>query len=59
MELLREFGIRLATDAVTGKIDVRDVASKLDETADEPEASATDDEPGDNCIVSRGALEGR
>ena len=48
--LLREYRIRLIADVVTGKLDVRAVAAKLPEEADEPEpldgaaASAEGDE---------------
>ena len=51
-ELLREYRIRLIADVVTGKLDVRDAASRLpDEAAPaieaEPDADADDPEPND------------
>lgn len=48
IELLKEYHNRLISDIVTGKLDVRQVASSLPEIADEPEVPAIDSEPIDD-----------
>ncbi len=47
IELLREYRTRLVADVVTGKLDVREAAARLPESAppDDPAAAADDDEP--------------
>jgi type I restriction enzyme S subunit len=41
--LLREYRIRLITDVITGKLDVRETAVKLSDEIDEPEAIDEED----------------
>lgn len=53
--LLREYHTRLIADAVTGKLDVRQVAASLPDEADEPEAlddalAETDEDAADGDL---------
>lgn len=41
--LVREYGTRLITDVVTGKLDVREAAANLPDEIDEPELSLADE----------------
>lgn len=51
IKLLHEYLTRLVTDVVTGKIDVREAALNLPETADELEAPTTDVEAEDDNLA--------
>ena len=47
IELLREYRTRLVSDVVTGKLDVREAATRLPEEDLLPDLAAADDEPDD------------
>ena len=47
ISLLREYRTRLIADVVTGKLDVREVAARLPDAADEPEPLGETDDPSD------------
>jgi type I restriction enzyme S subunit len=47
IELLREYRTRLVADVVTGKLDVREAASRLPDEERLPDLPAADDEPDD------------
>jgi len=48
--LLREYRIRLVADVVTGKLDVREAATRLPDEELLPDLAAADDEPDDLAI---------
>jgi type I restriction enzyme, S subunit len=58
ISLLREYWTRLVADVVTGKLDVREVAARLPDEVEEPEArdeadtGADVDEPSDEPVVA-------
>lgn len=60
--LLKEFRTRLISDAVTGKIDVREAAARLpadDLEGDDPlDDTDTDGEEDDDCLIESGAEDG-
>ena len=47
IDLLREYRTRLVADVVTGKLDVREAASRLPDEERLPDLAAADDEPDD------------
>jgi type I restriction enzyme S subunit len=48
IDLLREFRTRLIADIVTGKVDVREAATGLSESLEEPEAFDEDESHSDS-----------
>ena len=51
--LLREYRTRLVADVVTGKLDVREAATRLPDEELLPDLAAADDEPVDLPIEER------
>ena len=47
IDLLREYRTRLVADVVTGKLDVREAASRLPDEERLPDLAVADDEPDD------------
>lgn len=54
INLLREYRTRLVSDVVTGKLDVRDAATRLPDEDLLPDLPAADDEPDDMPIEEEG-----
>ena len=50
IDLLREYSTRLVADVVTGKLDVREAATRLPDEELLPDLAETDDEPDDLAI---------